>query len=479
MAHHMFLSRSTLAGILLFICGRGAAQCGIQVDWDYLRTDCSNYIDLNAGLTISGGAPPYALLFTSNSGWTTTAQVATSGTYWSGHLATGEVDHMVTLTITDGSGCIHTEERSYTPHLPFPPAVTGEYSCTLGGGILRWLGTYSFGSDNTIVSQCPGPFSYHFWSGSGGSVNGMVAEDWYMESPGVWRYAQLLPPEGYIVDIFSSVPSGECGMPVECYAPTGVTIAAPPGGCSVNFRLRAALAGALPSGTVMTAHLSASGLVPATEPYTALGYAWTGSVGGVTAVPAVLTATGNDAVVDWVLVELRRPTSPFAIVYSEPALLQRDGDVVDADGNAFVHCPVAPGNYRVAVRHRNHLGVMTGTAIALTANPSNALIDLRLSGTTVHGTNARTAVNGVMCLWPGDGGFDGRVKYTGDGNDRDPILQRVGGVTPTATVPNVYSPVDMNLDGVVKYTGDANDRDIILQTIGGVVPTAVRTAQLL
>jgi hypothetical protein len=30
--------------------------------------------------------------------------------------------------------------------------------------------------------------------------------------------------------------------------------------------------------------------------------------------------------------------------------------------------------------------------------------------------------------------LDGQVKYTGTGNDRDPILSNVGGTVPTATV---------------------------------------------
>jgi hypothetical protein len=34
------------------------------------------------------------------------------------------------------------------------------------------------------------------------------------------------------------------------------------------------------------------------------------------------------------------------------------------------------------------------------------------------------------------------------------------------------------MDGVVKYTGSANDRDRILQTIGGIIPTVTRSAQL-
>jgi hypothetical protein len=83
-----------------------------------------------------------------------------------------------------------------------------------------------------------------------------------------------------------------------------------------------------------------------------------------------------------------------------------------------------------------------------------------------------------MSLWPGDATFDGQVKYTGTGNDRDVVLTAVGGSTPTNVANNVYRGADVNMDGVVKYVGLNNDRDIILQTIGGTVPTAVRLEQV-
>jgi len=69
------------------------------------------------------------------------------------------------------------------------------------------------------------------------------------------------------------------------------------------------------------------------------------------------------------------------------------------------------------------------------------------------------------------------IKYTGGNNDRDPILQRIGGVSPTATLPG-YWPEDVTLDGLVKYTGAGNDRDRLLLTIGGSVPTNTRSEQL-
>lgn len=66
--------------------------------------------------------------------------------------------------------------------------------------------------------------------------------------------------------------------------------------------------------------------------------------------------------------------------------------------------------------------------------------------------------------------------YTGAWNGRDPILQAIGGVSPTATITG-YHRTDVNMDGVVKYTGANNDRDLILLNIGGVSPTAVRYSQ--
>lgn len=106
------------------------------------------------------------------------------------------------------------------------------------------------------------------------------------------------------------------------------------------------------------------------------------------------------------------------------------------------------------------------------------MIDFRLSTTPVYGTNARTSMGTVQCLWPGDCAADGTIRYVGANNDRDPILQVIGGGTPTNTLSNVYNPRDVNMDGVIRYVGANNDRDIILQTVGGSVPTATRIQQL-
>ena len=95
-----------------------------------------------------------------------------------------------------------------------------------------------------------------------------------------------------------------------------------------------------------------------------------------------------------------------------------------------------------------------------------------------YGTAPLRYKNGVLCLWAGDATGNGIVQYVGNGNDRDPILIAIGGSTPTNTVSNVYSPLDVNMDGVIKYVGANNDRDPILTTVGGSTPTNTRVQQL-
>ncbi|MBK7285605.1 MAG: hypothetical protein IPI95_00015 [Flavobacteriales bacterium] len=135
------------------------------------------------------------------------------------------------------------------------------------------------------------------------------------------------------------------------------------------------------------------------------------------------------------------------------------------------------GSYDVAVRHRNHLGVMTQQAISLGTFPTS--IDLRTSATSLYsvGSAAEKTLGSVQLLWAGNTHIDAELKYTGQANDRDPILVRLSGSAPNNTYTG-YVQEDVNLDGVVKYTGARNDRDPILVNIGGVLPTTQLAEQL-
>jgi hypothetical protein len=244
----------------------------------------------------------------------------------------------------------------------------------------------------------------------------------------------------------------------------------------MRLALKLMLEGAFDSGTGrMRDDLRTATLIPNNEPYTAAGYPQVSDGGGEAMQTGVTVTTGDNAVVDWVQVELRNSATPATIVATRPALVQRDGDVVAEDGISPISLLAPAGNYHVAVRHRNHLGVMTASPMALST--ATTAVDFTSPATSTYGTQAQKTIGAVNVLWLGNVVRDGTVKYTGANNDRDPILVRVGSAVPT-TVVNGYYPEDCTLDGQVRYTGAGNDRDPILVNVGSSVPTNVRIEQL-
>lgn len=242
---------------------------------------------------------------------------------------------------------------------------------------------------------------------------------------------------------------------------------------ATTINLRVYLEGPWNTGTLMmNDDLRAAGLVPTAEPYTALGFTGIANT-GATIGAGLSGVTGPDALVDWVLMEVRHATTS-TVLSRWAMLLQRDGDLMMPNGTVpSVTFPM--GQVRFAVRHRNHLGAICSTVFNV--NGTTVPVDLTLSGTPMFGTDPTATVSGSRALWAGDVSGDGQVKYTGTTNDRDPILVAVGGSVPTNTATG-YAATDVNMDSVIKYTGPLNDRDIILTVVGGTMPTAVRTAQL-
>ena len=81
---------------------------------------------------------------------------------------------------------------------------------------------------------------------------------------------------------------------------------------------------------------------------------------GYTIEDGVLAQTGNQALVDWVTVELRNATDSTKVEISRPALLLADGSIVDKDGSSAVLLHgLTKTAYYIAVRHKNHLGIMS------------------------------------------------------------------------------------------------------------------------
>ncbi len=159
---------------------------------------------------------------------------------------------------------------------------------------------------------------------------------------------------------------------------------------------------------LMNDDLRTQDLIPSTEPY---------SNNGETVDAAVLAVSGDDAIVDWVLVELRDQNINTVVYHTRAALLQRDGDIVDTDGMSpisFIYTREDIG-YFVAVRHRNHLGVMATSALNLSETASS--IDLSTSATTVYGTDSRVDLgSGTLGLYGADTDGSGGVNATDRSN---------------------------------------------------------------
>jgi len=226
---------------------------------------------------------------------------------------------------------------------------------------------------------------------------------------------------------------------------------------------------------LMRDDLRVAGLIPATEPFTALGFTQTGGGGGETIGAGVLNITGNNAIVDWVLVELRSKSNRSIILATHAALLQRDGDIVEEDGQTPLTFSSTPcDDYYVAIRHRNHFGFVTANVQTLT---STLTLDLTSTSAPLYGSNPMKIVSGKRVMWAGNCNADLLIKYIGASNDRDVIYARLGGIIPTS-ISSGYFREDVNLDGRVKYMGANNDRDLILINVGGSTPTLTRTEQL-
>ena len=119
---------------------------------------------------------------------------------------------------------------------------------------------------------------------------------------------------------------------------------------------------------------------------------------------------------------------------------------------------------------------MTAAAVALSS--TTTALDLSNGSVPLYGgANATKVVGTRNAMFAGDVTRSSSLQYVGSGNDRDPILVRIGGVLPTASTAG-YHLEDVNLDGTVLYVGANNDRDAILVNIGGSNPTAVLSQQL-
>jgi hypothetical protein len=233
----------------------------------------------------------------------------------------------------------------------------------------------------------------------------------------------------------------------------------------LNLNAKVYLQGAW-NGSSMDTALKAGGLLPATDPY------------GLNTTPKVSPNSATVPVVDWVRVELRDPVTPTTVIASRAAFVLADGTIVDTNYTQPLSFPVAAGQYKVVIRHRNHLGIMSASAIDFSSGSGTADFTNGTTPTYTH-TNAAQANlgGGISGMWGGDANGDGKVYYTSSGNDPDWILNNPLGGDPNGYV-IAYSTGDVNMDGQVYYISTGDDADWILYNPLGNDPNGYVEAQL-
>jgi len=224
----------------------------------------------------------------------------------------------------------------------------------------------------------------------------------------------------------------------------------------LKMKLQAADTG---NGSLMTENLRTKGLIPMDEPFSSdprfnhNGGERIDNIG-------VLNLTGQNAIIDWVLIEFRPADNTDAIVASRAALLQRDGDVVFTDGQSSLSAAQVPsGSYYICIQHRNHLPVMTAQPIQVGPNQT---LDFTNTGTQTFGDNGQINLGGYTALWCGDLNGDNKIIFQGENNDVNSIFFEVlSDPINTQYQPNFigqgYKPADVNLDGDIIYQGANND----------------------
>ncbi|WP_299711908.1 M60 family peptidase N-terminal accessory domain-containing protein [uncultured Tenacibaculum sp.] len=155
---------------------------------------------------------------------------------------------------------------------------------------------------------------------------------------------------------------------------------------------------------------------------------------------SVFDVTGDNAIVDWVWVELRDASDVNTVIKGKSAVLQRDGDIVEMvngkERSLFFN--VAAGDYYVAVNHRNHLGIITANPITLSVTPNK--LDLSNDANSINeGTNAVVILeNGFYALVAGDYDENGQVQNT----DINAVISLLGG--------SGYNKADIDMNGQIQ-----------------------------
>ena len=229
----------------------------------------------------------------------------------------------------------------------------------------------------------------------------------------------------------------------------------------------------------------AGGQIPTAEPYTAIPSFTHYGDGGSESVASTADfdfAADGDDIVDWIFVELRSDAT--TIVETVSGLLQRDGDIVNVEGNPIEFASLANGDYFIVVKHRNHLGVRSNSAVTINKGGLTEY-DFSTSASQALGSQQTELETGVYGVYGGNvnNEIDNIASYrfirmtgsTSASNDYESLRDKLSG-NPASILPFVYDSGDLNMDGFVRMTGStaaSNDYEFLRAVLNGNPATAI------
>ena len=150
-------------------------------------------------------------------------------------------------------------------------------------------------------------------------------------------------------------------------------------------------------------------------------------------------ASFPDDVVDWVWIQLRDKENPHHVIAQRVAWLGKTGKVIDPEGEGSLVFMSPPGKYYIALKHRNHLEAISHRLVDLDTT-QNDLANVYDFTTNPHLLLLNTpGEDPVYGLFPGDINQDGRIQYSGPGNDRREILLEDGNRRSNSGINRLFS----------------------------------------
>ncbi|MFZ1703296.1 MAG: Ig-like domain-containing protein [Saprospiraceae bacterium] len=194
----------------------------------------------------------------------------------------------------------------------------------------------------------------------------------------------------------------------------------------------------------------------------------------------VFSVLGQNAIVDWVFIELRSRLDSTLILGTRSALIQRDGDVVDLDGTSPVEFPgVRADSCFVVLKHRNHFGVMSKMVatqnlldFTLATTPTFDFGTSKGNGYDYTGLSLKTdELLGVRVLWAGDFDSNGRIKFVNPEDDQNILFFEVLSFPANQDFMGNYNfsygylQGDFNMNSKSKYDNPDDDKNMLFYQV--------------